>query len=159
LPLTNQSAWLESWSPTSDSILYWGPTAQDSNAAPHVQRYILSSGETIDLGGGADQTDYSAVWSPSGDWIAVDRVVSTSVNAVKGDQVWLVRPDGTGAQVLLGEDQKSYSDLSWSPDGKYIVYARYDYQNAGHFDVGLVNVQTGEQVILVSGGSLPSLLP
>ncbi len=159
LPLTNQSAGRESWSPTSDSILYWGPRVQDASVAPHVQRYILSSGETIDLGSTKDQTDYSAVWSSSGDWVAVDRVVSTSANAVKGDQVWLVRPDGTGAQVLLGEDQKSYSDLSWSPDGKYILYARYDYQNAGHFDVGLVNVQTGERVILVSGGSLPALIP
>lgn len=149
----------EKWSPAGDSILYWGPATSDPNSAQHVKRYILSSGQSIDLGGGKDQTDYSAVWSPAGEWIAVDRVVSTPRNVINGDRVWLVKPDGNDAHILLGEDQKSYSDLKWSPDGRFIVYTRYDYQNVGQFDIGLVDIKNGDQKILVSGGSLPTLLP
>jgi ABC-type nickel/cobalt efflux system permease component RcnA/Tol biopolymer transport system component len=158
LPINSQPAAPETWSPSGDSILYWGPTTSVLNATLHIKRYLLDSGQTIDLGAAIDQADYSASWSPGGDWVAIDRVASTPDNSINGDQVWLVHPDGTDAHILLGEDQKSFSDLSWSPDGKFLSYTRYDYQNLGQFGIGLVDVQSGKQKILVTNGSIPVLL-
>jgi nickel/cobalt exporter len=159
LVLTSQPTLPELWSPSGDSILYWAPATSDPSSALHVQRYILSSGRTLDLGSAKNQTDYSAAWSPTGDWIAIDRPVSSSDNSLNGEQIWLMRPDGTGAHILLGETQKSYSDLSWSPDGNFIVYTSYYYQNLGQFNISLVDIQSGQQSMLVSGGSFPTLLP
>jgi ABC-type nickel/cobalt efflux system permease component RcnA/Tol biopolymer transport system component len=158
LPNNSQPAAPGTWSPSGDSILYWAPATSIPNPTLHIKRYILDLGQTIDLGGAMDQADYSASWSPNGDWVAIDRAVSTPDNSFNGDQVWLVRPDGTDAHVLLGDDQKSYSDLSWSPDGKFMLYSRYDYQNLGKFDVGLLDIQSGKQTILVPDGSYPTFL-
>jgi ABC-type nickel/cobalt efflux system permease component RcnA/Tol biopolymer transport system component len=158
LPNNSQPAAPGTWSPSGDSILYWAPATSIPNPALHIKRYILNSGQTIDLGGAIDQADYSASWSPNGDWVAIDRAVSTPDNSFNGDQVWLVRPDSTDTRILVGDDQKSYSDLSWSPDGKFMLYSRYDYQNLGKFDIGLVDIQSGKQQILVPDGSYPMFL-
>ena len=158
LPNNSQPAAPGTWSPSGDSILYWGPATSIPNPTLHIKRYILDSGQTIDLGGAFDQADYSAAWSPNGDWVAIDRAVSTPDNSFNGDQVWLVRPDSTDAHILLGDDQKSYSDISWSPDGKLMLYALYDYQDLGKFDIGLVDIQSGKQTLLVSDGSFPTIL-
>jgi Tol biopolymer transport system component len=84
------------------------------------------------------------------DW-EIPQVLSWLIpyNSFNRDQAWLVRLDGKDAHILLGEDQMSYSDLSWSPDGKFILYSRYDYQNLGKFDIGLVDIQSDKQTILI----------
>ncbi|HEY9152071.1 MAG TPA: sulfite exporter TauE/SafE family protein, partial [Anaerolineales bacterium] len=93
IPIGYQGLMPEVWSPTSDSILFWDAVSPQAGSSIHVKRYILSSGQKIDLGGTQDQTDYSASWSPTGQWIAIDRNLSTSDSTKKGDQVWLVHPD------------------------------------------------------------------
>ena len=79
------------------------------------------------------------------------------------NQVWLVKPDGTQAHVLLDEANASYSNLSWSSDGRYLLYSRYilqfSTQNVGHFDVCATDVQTGHAMTLVPGGDVPAFLP
>jgi Tol biopolymer transport system component len=163
LPLGNQSIIPESWGPAGDSLLF-GSQANLQDASPlHIKRYILDSGQTIDLGGSKDQTDYSAAWSPDGQWIAIDRNILTSDGSQSRNQVWLVKPDGTQAHVLLDEQNASYSNLEWSPDGKYLLYSRYllqfSTQNVGHFDVCAADTRTGNSMILVPGGDIPALLP
>lgn len=39
-----------------------------------------------------------------------------------------------------------------------MLYSRYDYQNLGKFDVGLLDTQSGKQTILVPDGSYPTFL-
>src|SRR5260370_18588462 len=95
----------------------------------HVKEYGLTSGQTTDLGGSGGQSDYSGVWSPDGDWIAIDRD-SAANGPTTTNQVWLVQPDGTGAHIFLNESDVSYSSLGWSPDGSELIYSRYSYQFA-----------------------------
>lgn len=163
LPLGNQSIIPESWSPTGDSLLFGSQVNLQDTSPLHIKRYILDSGQTIDLGGSMDQTDYSAAWSPDGQWIAIDRNVPTSDGSQSSNQVWLVRPDGTQAHVLLEEENASYSNLEWSADGKYLLYSRYilqfSTQNVGHFDVCATDTRTGNSMILVPGGDIPAFLP
>ncbi len=159
IPIGYQGLMPEVWSPTSDAILYWVAVSSEAGSSIHVKRYNLNSGQKIDLGGTQDQTDYSASWSPDGRWIAIDRNLSTSDSTKKGDQVWLVKPDGTQSHVILNEPDVSYTDLNWSPDGSYLAYTRYSYDNIGHSDVWMINIQSGQTTMLASGGFIPTLLP
>jgi Tol biopolymer transport system component len=122
----------------------------------------LATGQTTDLGGPSGATDYAAAWSPDGNWIAVDRNIRTDASQAS-NQVWLVRPDGTHAHVALMEQGASYSSLNWSPDGRYLLYARYTLdpsaQKPGRFDVYVTDIRAGASRILVAGGDLPTFLP
>jgi ABC-type nickel/cobalt efflux system permease component RcnA/Tol biopolymer transport system component len=159
LPIGYQGLMPEVWSPASDSILFWDAVSQEAGASIHVKRYILNSGQKIDLGGTQDQTDYSASWSPNGSWIAIDRNLSTSDSTKKGDQVWLEKPDGTQAHTILNEPDVSYTDLSWSSDGSILAYTRYSYDNIGHSDIWMIDTKSGKTVMLAAGGFFPDLLP
>jgi Tol biopolymer transport system component len=58
--------------------------------------------------------DTQASWSPTGAWIAFSRVQPGK----EIPEIWLVRPDGTGAhRIAAGGDNPS-----WSPDGRSIAF-------------------------------------
>ena len=56
------------------------------------------------------------VWSPDG-----TRVVFGSLRNGKGG-LYVKRADGTGAEELLIESETTKVPMSWSPDGRYLVY-------------------------------------
>ncbi|HEY9153142.1 MAG TPA: hypothetical protein VIN60_09680, partial [Anaerolineales bacterium] len=60
---------------------------------------------------------------------------------------------------ILNEPDVSYTDLNWSPDGNYLAYTRYSYNNIGHSDAWMIDIQMGQTTMLASGGFLPTLLP
>lgn len=154
IPVPAQAGALQGWSPAGDALLFWdgdGLTLQ-------VTRYDLASGRKTNLGV-PDQNDYAAVWSPDGTWVAIDREPAPSPQRKRGDQVWLVRSDGSETRLLLSEDDASYSDLRWSADGAWLVYTRYSYLAPGKSELWRVDVATGAMTRLVAGGMEPSLLP
>jgi ABC-type nickel/cobalt efflux system permease component RcnA len=163
IPLGNQPIIPESWSPTSDSILFGDQVKSQDGIPLHIKRYFLDSGQIIDLGGSNDQTDYSAAWSPDGNWIAIDRDIPGSDSGKVPNQVWLVKPDGTQSHVFLNADNVYYSDLKWSPDGRFLIYSRYSYpsasQNQGRFDIYMADIPSGQETLLAPGGDLPGILP
>jgi ABC-type nickel/cobalt efflux system permease component RcnA/Tol biopolymer transport system component len=163
VPLGSQAAIPETWSPAGDALLF-GNTAASGEPPPlHVKTYALASGHVTDLGGTRGETDFSASWSPNGQWIAINRNVPGSNPAVSSNQVWLVKPDRTQAHVLLNEEGASYSGLSWSPDGRLLLYSRYtlDYSTGGtgHFDVLSTDIESGQSRLLAPGGDLATFLP
>ncbi len=46
------------------------------------------------------------------------------VTFIKSGRLWGMKPDGSGAKVLI--DRPEVIDYEWSPDGKWIVFARMD---------------------------------
>jgi Tol biopolymer transport system component len=160
VPLGLQAAIPQSWSPNGEALLF-GREAQDGTSL-HIQTYALSTHQTIDLGGPKGATDYSAAWSPDGQWIAIDRNIASDATQ-SNNQVWLVKPDGTQAHVLLKEPGASYSSLTWSPDARFLLYSRYvldlSGQTHGRFDIYAADISTGESRVLVTGGDMPTLLP
>ena len=73
--------------------------------------------------------------------------------------MWLEKPDGSQAHTILSEPDVSYTDLSWSPDGSILAYTRYSYDNIGHSDIWMIDIETGKTVMLAPGGFFPDLLP
>lgn len=158
IPVSNQSFAEELWSPAEDSILYFDPATAQTDVAEHVKRYFLTSGQKMDLGGANNQADYLAAWAPDGQWIAIVRDGSNSGNSNIEEEIWLVRPDGTQGHALLA-DQGFYSDLSWSPDGHYLVYDRTSAQGDGKPEIWLADIRSGQLKKIWSGGLTPALLP
>lgn len=152
IPIPALSGPTQSWSPVGDVLLFW-------DAGLRVTRYDLKSGRKIDLGGAPGQADYAAVWSPDGAWVAIDREPPVAAQRKRGDQVWLMRPDGTDARLLLDEADASYSDIVWSADGKALFYTRYSYLNVGKSEIWRFDVATGAKEQIAASGMEPALLP
>ena len=61
-----------------------------------------------------DTNDLFPAWSPDGQWIAFHRNCG----------LWLVRPDGSGTQMLLAETVKRCTNwAAWSPDSRQIAFS------------------------------------
>ncbi len=150
----------EIWSPTDNSLLYWDQLALADRTIYRLKRYVLATGKTIDLSGSADQEDYSAVWSPDGQWIAVIRSDLKSNSTSDQERVWMVKPDGSQAYPILSQQGVSYEDLSWAPDGRTLAYQLFSSQdNQRVAEIWMVDIQTRKQTRIVSGGSQPVFLP
>jgi Tol biopolymer transport system component len=162
LPLGFHLAIPAAWNPTGTALLFGSEAERAAWAPMHIKTYSLASGRVTDLGGPDGTTDWMAAWSPDGKWIAIDRDVKNG-ESESSNQVWLVRPDGTEAHVLLKEDGATYSSLNWSPDSAYLIYSRYSQgpssTTIGRFDIYIADVRTGESRLLAENGDLASFLP
>ncbi len=158
IPLSNHSYALQIWSPSGDLLLYWAPADSSPGAALHVNRYILASAQNIDLGGANQQADYTAAWSPDGQWIAINRDATSSPNSNPQEMVWLVHPDGSQGHVLL-QGQVSYSNMSWSPDGKYLLYNQTPLLGSEQPGVWMAEVNSGKLTRIMDDVITPTFLP
>lgn len=93
-------------------------------------------------------------WSPTGDLIAywTDK------------QIWVVRPDGTGARVVSPSGRAYLPGAQWSPDGQWILARFEPTQGWGVTTVALLNVTTRLEIPLAwttgyDGISLPAWKP
>ena len=73
----------------------------------------------------AKNDNSSPIWSPSG-----AKIVFTSQRGGKWG-LYLTRSDGSGAEELLLESELRIAPMSWSPDGKHLVYWVQDPKTAG----------------------------
>ncbi|KAB8141742.1 hypothetical protein F8S13_18550 [Chloroflexia bacterium SDU3-3] len=90
-------------------------------------------------GGNAQQItkgrDYSfnPVWSPDGSKIAFLVVARRD----KAAHIVLVHPDGTDPQVVPNAEVNTGYPPSWSPDGKRLIYVRF---NPGRYDLSVTDL-------------------
>ncbi len=58
-------------------------------------------------------------FSPNGKWI------SFTSDAGGGDNIWVMKPDGTDARQVTKEDFRLLNNAAWTPDGNYLVARKH----------------------------------
>jgi Tol biopolymer transport system component len=104
--------------------------------------YDLSSETLTNVNANESMENILAAWSPDGELIAV---VRRDLAIPRGDQIWLMRADGTDMQVITDAPAVLHGSLNWSPDGKNILYDLYLLDSFPlESQLEMVNIQTGE---------------
>ncbi|NUQ51997.1 MAG: PD40 domain-containing protein [Phycisphaerales bacterium] len=70
------------------------------------------------------QWDMQPRFSPDGQWIAFvsDR---TGENGKGGDNIWIMKPDGTGLRQITKESFRLVTQPVWTPDSQYVVARKH----------------------------------
>jgi Tol biopolymer transport system component len=133
-----QMTWVDRSGKTIETVGPGGPY-RGPDLAPDGRRFVVHRHEEMDASrnGGGDVWLFESgsgpgrrlagdgsgkienvmpLWSPDG-----TRIVFGSMRNGKGG-LYMKRADGTGAEELLIESETMKVPMSWSPDGKYIVY-------------------------------------
>lgn len=148
------------WSPDSSALLFADIVVDGDRYLSHISYFDLESEQIIDLGNGQAIEDYSAAWSPDGEWLAVVRRQLDQTTVGYEDQIWLIRPDGGEAQQLTDESRVHHGPPVWSPDGHYLLFHRYQLgQPNAPPSIWLLDVESGELTKLVEPGITPLWLP
>lgn len=92
----------------------------------HLTLYTVEKHSLEDLTVVNNLEDSNAAFSTDGQWIAFGRK-SLSVDAwTPGRQLWVMRPDGSGAHQLTDEPSYHHTDFTWSPDSQKIAFMRFN---------------------------------
>ena len=80
------------------------------------------------------------------------------MNAVAG-RIWQLLATGGEGDPLTDEPNVRQGALSWSPDGRSLLFQRTFLQQLATAGVWLLDVQTGEERLLAEQGAWPAWLP
>lgn len=137
----NASGEMGTWSPDGVYLVYpelafpdlpgdsTDPNAEEVTGGfyTYLTRVTVATNERLNLSG--DQAlvdDASPAYAPSGGWIAFGRKLQMLDQWTPGRQLWLMRPDGTGAYALTAKPLYNHSAFTWSPDGRRLAYMRFN---------------------------------
>ena len=104
-----------------------------------LYRLPIGGGDAVALTAGL-AWDMQPRYSPDGDWIAF-----TSDRA-GGDNVWIVRRDGSDPRQVTKEDFRLLNSPAWSPDGQWIAARKHftGTRSLGSGEIWLVHRSGGE---------------
>ena len=158
--IPNQSGQAPTWHPDGQSLILPDVKEQGETFVTHLMRFDLESQQLTDLSGDAPVVDSWGVWSPDGEWLAVGRRILSGPDVSPGNQIWLMKADGSPARQLTTEADVIYEQPVWSPDGGYLLFHRYPLKISQVTPkIFLANVETGELEEVVEAGHRPTWLP
>jgi hypothetical protein len=139
-----------SFLPDRQELLYsleiWNKTLTEIRYS--IFSFNLKSGKTLEIAEGINPR-----WSPDGSQIAF----------VRADGIYIMDPDTLISKVIL---KQSLADPSghfgeidplprWSPDGEWIIYNRCEESNCEIFNIYKINVNDGQERLVVKDGHFP----
>ncbi len=112
------------WSPDGTELIY---TTWDRNGEPGIYQVRVTTINTS-TGQPIQERNFPmpkqvaspeiAVWSPSGNEIAVEDAVGPAERVL-----WVVSKDGARIEKILSYASETYGGIDWSPDGKTLYYS------------------------------------
>jgi Tol biopolymer transport system component len=140
------------------------PTSEETEGAfySHLVRAQVPSLSVIDLSAvsGDLVEDASPALSPDGQWLAFARKYLDNSRWTLGRQLWLARPDGSEARLLLDEPAYNHSAINWSADSGRLAYMRFNQADLGRPPAILIfDLSSGTTQLLAEGGYHPEWLP
>ena len=109
------------WSRDGTRLVYTGwDTKQPGRTYASVVTLDTASGRVLsdkEVPLGEIPSAETAFWSPTSDDIAIE-----AVRAPGRRELWIVKPDGTGARKIADYTLHTYGGLSWTRDGSAVIY-------------------------------------
>ncbi|MBE0683200.1 MAG: hypothetical protein IH589_14930 [Anaerolineales bacterium] len=141
------------WSPNGKSILMRDVVIKNEQFVTQLFLYDLESEKLTNLNPSDGVENILAAWSPTGEMIAV---VRRDLSVPRGDQIWLIRPDGSDARVITDVPDILHASLNWSPDGRYLLYDMYLLESFPiESRLQVIEIETGEVIDLDIKGFNP----
>lgn len=129
------------WFPDSSQLLATWAAPQ---AHMHLSALSILGGNPRPLSDDAS----SASVSPDGTQIVFLKVPEVGET---GQEIWLMRADGTDQRKLLSFPHEGFASPVWSPDGRWIAYLRFkSVPNDSEVWIELFNLEHGTKTVVVS---------
>jgi Tol biopolymer transport system component len=158
--LPTQTAHPAAWSPNGETLLLVDTRKVGELYLLKLFRYDLADQEltALDIDRALDES--YPTWSPDGKWIAVVRREWGVDTQVYGDQIWLMRPDGSEAHPVTRTQDVFHGQPVWSPNGRYLLYdVRSASSSDVHYGVNILDIETGDTHEIAAPGNRPTWLP
>ncbi len=130
--------WSPSFSPDGRELAF----VSDLTGSPQVWRIALSGGfpEAVTA---FDEQANAVLWSPDGDWLAVESAPGGGMNA----QIDLVRPDGSERRRLTKSGSTNNWLNVWTKDGRFVLFSS-NMDQSNSMDCFRICVESGAAEIL-----------
>ena len=136
--------WSPSFSPDGEQLAF----VSDLTGSPQVWR-VPAQGGFPEAVTAFDEQATRVIWSPQGDWLAVESAPGGGMNT----QIDIVRPDGRGGRRLTSGQRSCNWLNALSQDGAYLYYASNSEQPAS-MDSFQASLETGAVEKIASGGGI-----
>ena len=148
------------WSPNGEKLLLTDIVPVGEYQLSKLFQYDLSSQELTSLDAGQRLMDNYPSWSPDGKWIAVVRGEWDSGTYAFGNQIWLMRSDGTEARPVTQVQNTFHGQPVWSPDGQYLLFDFHFSGSSGVYSgIKILDLETEEVYEIAVPGIRPEWLP
>jgi Tol biopolymer transport system component len=134
--LTNNTAYdsFPAWSPDGTRLAF----ISDRLGRPEVFAMNADGSNLVQLTDVRDTASWwdPLAWSPDGQWLVASRIPNEMTWVDKGQvNLYLINADGSGATQITTNEVGNDLNPHWSPDGKFIVFARSDYGQIGIYSI------------------------
>ncbi len=147
------------WSPDSENVILQDLELVESGYLNKLFLYSVSEDWLTMLAYDQMFDESYPAWSPNGEWLAVVRRAWVEGIPEEGNQLWVMRPDGTEANQYTNEEKHTFGQPSWSSDGRYLLF---DYRAVedGQINSGIkiLELKAGRISDLIAPGSRPAWL-
>ena len=146
------------WGPAGEKLVVIDARLSDVGLLSQFWLADVNRGTLVNISGGdkALVQDMWPAWSPSGEWIAFTRRVLLGDDVTMGQQLWLMRSDGSDAYPLLTDATATFSRVAWRPDGGALAYVRRSLANPeARPELWLLELPDGEPVLLAEVSTAP----
>ena len=163
----NLTGYPGTWHPSGNyfiapEIIYEDPLPAEAEplGVSYLIRYRLEDGAAQTLSARDTLEDAFPTYSPAGSLIAFSRKYLDTTRWTPGRQAWLMDAEGANAEAITNEPVYNHFDFSWSPDGKMLVYVRFQQTELTEApEIWLYDLNVRDSWRLLRGGFSPQWIP